>query len=163
MNFGRRRDLRALRFCHERAPRVERHDRQVAAGEIVRGDAANIVERHFLDGREIVATEIQIAREQPVPSDIRRLATHRGQSIEMMTERDFLRLHQLLWRNAGLFHFVNDLQNQLLRGLAFFWIDRGIDAEQSRIAWCVRKRRDAKGKASLFPHAAVQTRAAPVA
>ena len=79
-----------------------------------------------------------------------------------MTERDFLRFHQLLRRDAGLFHFIDDLQNQVLRALALFWIDRGINAEQSWVARRVGKRRDAKGQAGLFPHAPIQARAAAV-
>ena len=47
----------------------------------------------------------------------------------MMTERYFLCLHQLLGRDAGLLHLVNDVQDQLLRGFALLWIDNGINAE----------------------------------
>ena len=48
--------------------------------------------------------------------------------------------HFTLKRDAGLFDFVNDLRNQLLRGVVFSWINGGSDTEQSRIARRIRKR-----------------------
>ena len=43
----------------------------------------------------------------------------------MMTKRHFFRFHQFIGGHAGLFHFGNDLQDQLLGRVAFLWIDNG--------------------------------------
>ena len=54
--------------------------------------ALDIVERHLLNRVEIIAAEIQIPGQQPVRTEIGRLAAHGGQRAEMMAERNLLRL-----------------------------------------------------------------------
>ena len=58
----------------------------------------------------------------------------------MMTERHFFRFHQFIGGHAGLFHFSNDLQDQLLRVVAFLWIERRIHSEQTRVTRGVGER-----------------------
>ena len=93
-----------------------------------------------MDGGQIVAAETQISGEQPIRSEIGRLTAHGGEGVEMMTERHFFRFHQFIGGHAGLFHFGNDLQDQLLSIVAFLWIDRGIHSEQTRVTRGVGER-----------------------
>ena len=72
---------------------------------------ADIVERHFLNRVEIIAAEIEIAREQPVRTEVGSLAAHGGQRSEMMAEQDFFRLRQFVRLDPTLFDFVDDLQD----------------------------------------------------
>ncbi len=155
MNFSGRGRLRSFLFCGERTFGIQRRDGQVLIDKIFRRDAANIVQRYFLDGSQIIAAEIQVSRQQPVRSEIGRLAAHGGERVEMMTERHFFRFHQFIRGHARLLHFGNDLQDQLLSVVAFFWIDGRVHTEQSRIARCVGKCRDAESETGFFPDAPI--------
>src|SRR6266478_2262458 len=97
-------------FARQRTLWIQRDDGQIVLGQIARGDAFDVIERHFLDSIEIMPAEIQIAREQPVRPNVRGLATHGRKRSEVVTERNFPRLFQFLCRDAGLFHFVNNSQ-----------------------------------------------------
>ena len=99
-------------------------------------DSLNVIKRNLLDGVEVIPAEIEIAREQPIRADIGSLAAHRGQGAEMMTERHFFGLHQLLSRNPALLYFIENVQHQLLRCFAFLWIESGINWIAGRIGEC---------------------------
>ena len=77
-----------------------------------------------------------------------------------MTERHFFRFHQFIRGHAGLFHFGDDLQDQLLGCVAFLWVDSRVHAEQSRIPRSVGKRRDAESETGLLTNSPIQARAA---
>ena len=62
LNRRRRRRFRDFLFRAERTLRIQRRDREILIDKIFDRDAANIIERHFLDGVEIIAAEIQISR-----------------------------------------------------------------------------------------------------
>src|SRR5437016_12427241 len=81
----------------------------------------------------------------------------------MMTERHFFRFHQFIGSHARLFHFSNDLQDQLLSAVTLFWIDSRIHSEQSRITRGVGKSRDAESETRFFADSPIQTRAASLA
>jgi hypothetical protein len=76
----------------------------------------------------------------------------------MVTEHDFFCLRQLIRGDATLFHFVDNVQRHLLGCFAFLWIDGRVDAEQTGIARCVGKCRNAKRETSLLANAPVQPR-----
>ena len=80
-----------------------------------------------------------------------------------MTERHFFRFHQFIGGHAGLFHFGDDLQDQLLGCVAFLWVDSRVHAEQSRIARRIGKCRHAESEAGFFANPPIQTRAAAFA
>ncbi len=127
------------------------------------GDSLNVIERHLLDGVEVIPAEIEVAREQPIRADIGSLAAHRRKCAELMTERHFFCLHQLLSPNAALVYFIENVQHQLLRCFAFLWIESGIDAKQAWIAGRVGECRYPVDQTGFLPHAPVQARTAPIA
>ena len=127
MNLTRDGWFRGFSFPSQRALWIQRDDGEIILGQVSRGDAFNVIERHFLDGIEIMPAEIEIAREQPVRADVRGLATHGRERVEMMTQCHLLRLFQFIRSDAGLFHLINNAQRQLLCRFAFLRIDSGVD------------------------------------
>ena len=149
-------------FTRQRALWIQRDHSEIVFRQIIRGDAFDVVERYLLDSVEIMAAKIQIASKQPVRADVRGLAAHCGERAEVVTKRDFLRLLEFLRGNAGLFHFINNPQGQLIGCVAFLWIDHRINPKQPWIARRVRERGYAERQTGFFPDAPVQARAAPV-
>ncbi len=78
------------------ARRIQRNDGEVLVEEIFGQHALDILRGHPLHGVEIVAREIEIARQQPVRAEVGGPPAHRGHCLKLMAERSLLRLGEFL-------------------------------------------------------------------
>ena len=80
-----------------------------------------------------------------------------------MAQRNLFRLRQFLRSNAIHFDLFDDFQDEIARGVALLEFHSGIDAEQTRIARSIGKRRHAVGQARFLAQLPVEPGAAAIA
>src|SRR4051812_1460151 len=81
----------------------------------------------------------------------------------MMAQRNLFRLRQLLGSHAAGDYFTDNLEDAIARRITVLRLDRGVDPQQSGIAWRVGKRRDAVGQTGFLAQLPVEARAAAIA
>ena len=72
--------------------RIERGDRQIVVGEILRDDASDVLRRDLANVVEINVREIRVADQEFILREVGRLALHRLQRFEMIADRSLDRL-----------------------------------------------------------------------